>query len=92
MSSDAAKNAYPDPPEGFTMAGEEARLVGLREAYNRGAREKAAEAWREGFKACYLHIDGGRVRGHWENDSPRKGMRTWVPDPAPENPYLEAGL
>lgn len=42
-------------------------------------RERDARVWDEGRIA-----GGGKQPGHWENDHPRKGMRTWIDD---GNPY-----
>ncbi len=48
-----------------------------------------ARAWDEGYEAA-AEFHEGREKGHWENDFPTKGMRTWRPDPAPTSPYRAA--
>lgn len=50
-------------------------------------RARLAEAWQAGFDAADINTPRSR-KGHWEPDSPRKGMRTWIPDPLPTNPFL----
>jgi hypothetical protein len=45
-----------------------------------------AEAWDEGYESG-ARFHEGREKGRWEDDKPRKGIRTWVADPAPGNPY-----
>ncbi len=81
MSSDAAKNAYPDldwewPRDGFPQG----LLERVREAYDRGAREKAAEAWDEGLES-----------GMRASAVARAGMEAAY-ERAVKNPYREAGL
>ena len=44
-------------------------------------------AWDEGFAAADISRPTSR-KGHWE-DGARKGIRTWIPDPLPTNPYIE---
>lgn len=44
-----------------------------------------ASAWDEGFAAAEISKPSSR-KGHWE-DSRVKGLRTWIPDPIPTNPY-----
>lgn len=52
-------------------------------------RQVAERAWDEGYEAA-AEFHEGREKGHWENDFPTKGMRTWRPDPAPTSPYRAA--
>lgn len=50
--------------------------------------EKAkADAWDEGFAAADINRPRSR-KGHWEET--RHGVRTWIPDPLPVNPYAPA--
>lgn len=49
-------------------------------------RDQIATAWDEGWAAADINRPSSR-KGHWEQDRPRKGLRTWIPDPLPVNPY-----
>ncbi|WP_311257319.1 hypothetical protein [Microbacterium sp. WCS2018Hpa-9] len=54
--------------------------------YDRWVESMRAEAWDAGYEAAARFHEG--ERGHWEDDSPRKGLRTWRSAPAPENPHV----
>lgn len=76
MSSDAAKNAYPDPADeefgswadwaAHQFRGDE--LDGLREAYDRGAREALMRAARQ----CYNGAPG-KFQAYYDN-----GVALWL--------------
>lgn len=46
-----------------------------------------AKAWDEGYEAAARFHES--PKGHWQNNHPRAGIRTWIADPAPKNPYRE---
>ena len=48
------------------------------------------DAWDNGFIAADMNTPRSR-KGHWKDDHPRKGLRTWIPDPIPINPFASSG-
>lgn len=50
-------------------------------------REHDAEKWDEGYRAAAVFRSDYRAQGYWANDHPRPGMRTWIADEEPTNPY-----
>lgn len=49
-------------------------------------QEVKAEGWDEGYDDASGFHEGYYSGGHWDM-SAHKDVRTWVPDPAPVNPY-----
>lgn len=78
----AIEDREPCPYCGYDLRTEPGRMERQFDELIRRAR---ADAWDEGHEATARFHEG--PKGHWENDHPRKGLRSWVADPAPANPY-----
>lgn len=55
--------------------------------FDRWLAAERTKAWDEGYEAAARFHES--PKGHWQNNHPRAGIRTWIADPAPKNPYRE---